>query len=103
MATLPEDQVPRRKAFEHDHPEWKITAERMGWVWKAQRDGSETLIMANDLRDLLDKLEDEALIRPKCAHPELCLPNDPYASSQAFPSSLPPPLRRRVQNRRLRR
>ena len=29
----------------------------MGWVWKAQRDGSETLIMANDLRDLLDELE----------------------------------------------
>ena len=57
MATLSEDQVPRRMAFEHDHPEWKITTERMGWVWKAQRDGSETLIMSNDLRDLLDELE----------------------------------------------
>ena len=31
-----------------------------GWVWKAQRDGSETLIMANDLRDLLDELERRA-------------------------------------------
>ena len=57
MATPLEDQVLRRKAFERDHPEWKITTERMGWVWKAQRDGSETLIMSNDLRDLLDELE----------------------------------------------
>lgn len=48
---------PRRQAFERDHREWKITTERMGWVWKAQRDGSEMLIMSNDLRDLLDELE----------------------------------------------
>jgi hypothetical protein len=29
----------------------------MGWVWAAQCDGSAALIMANDLRDLLDELE----------------------------------------------
>jgi hypothetical protein len=49
--------VPRHEAFERGHPEWKITTEHMGWVWKAQRDGSDTLIMANDLRDSLDELE----------------------------------------------
>jgi hypothetical protein len=53
--------IPRRSSappsFEHDHPEWKITTERMGWVWAAQCDGSAALIMANDLRDLLDELE----------------------------------------------
>jgi hypothetical protein len=57
MVYVAPDQVPRRIAFEREHPEWKITTERMGWVWKAQRDGSETLITANDLRDLLDELE----------------------------------------------
>lgn len=55
MALLPEDQVPRRQAFERDHPEIKITPERQGWVWRAQWDN--VTVMCNDLRDLLDELE----------------------------------------------
>ncbi len=51
------DQVPRRQAYEAEHPNVKITY--LGPIWRAiiREDNGETVITRVHLRDLLDKLE----------------------------------------------
>ena len=51
------DQVPRLLKFRAEHPDWNVYAEDMGWTWTAEHDG--VIITASDLRDLLDKLEEQ--------------------------------------------
>ena len=53
------DQVERKKAFEKNHPEWKIIKDKDYDVWRAWRllDGGEDNITRFYLWALLDELE----------------------------------------------
>lgn len=55
----PEDQVPRRLAWEHAHPDAPPLAAPCGQdpMWRAVLDGGTVEIKALDLGLLLDKLE----------------------------------------------
>ena len=59
MGTLPEDQVLRKLRYLQSHPNVNIRAECMGWRWFAEVPG-QPQIEAGDLRDLLDKLDEQA-------------------------------------------
>jgi len=48
------DQVPRREAYEREHPDVKITCNR--GLWRAVVPGREAPVVQIDLRRLLDKL-----------------------------------------------
>jgi hypothetical protein len=51
------DQVPRRKAYEADHPEVEIMYHGPWWQAVIREDDGETTITRYHLQSLLDKLE----------------------------------------------
>jgi hypothetical protein len=53
---LPIDQMIREQRFIHAHPEWQIY--RMGHRFNATRDEPNTIVVRENLRELLDDLDD---------------------------------------------
>jgi hypothetical protein len=51
------DQVPRRQAYEAEHPGVEITYRGPYWKAVVREESGETVIVRYDLKDLLDKLE----------------------------------------------
>ena len=51
------DQVPRRQAYEADHPDVKITYHGPHWKAVITEETGRTVITRYELKDVLDKLE----------------------------------------------